>query len=150
MPQTTLTSDDYYTPKWIFDALGIEFDLDVACPPNGPLYTPTKNYYTQETDGLISPWYGTVFMNPPFSKTAPWVSKWIEHGNGVALLPVVKHSKWIRNLWDSGANCVWFNDLTIKFYHKGKEQEIWPIIWLWAIGDTAIKALENSGLGKVR
>ena len=23
------TSDDYYTPKWIFDAIGLEFDLDV-------------------------------------------------------------------------------------------------------------------------
>ena len=30
--QEGVTSDDYFTPKWIFDALGIEFDIDVACP----------------------------------------------------------------------------------------------------------------------
>lgn len=150
MPQETLTSDDYWTPKWIFDALGVEFDIDVACPPDGPPNTPAKHYYTQETDGLASPWYGTVWMNPPFSKTAPWISKWIEHGDGVALLPVVKHSKWTRQLWDSDAKCLWFNDITIKFHHKGKHQEIWPVIWLWGIGDTAIEALRNSGLGKLR
>jgi hypothetical protein len=34
--QEEYTSDDYWTPKWIFDALGLEFDLDVACPPEGP------------------------------------------------------------------------------------------------------------------
>ena len=33
--QTQLTSDDYYTPKWIFEALGEHFDLDVCAPPGG-------------------------------------------------------------------------------------------------------------------
>jgi hypothetical protein len=150
MPQQGRTSDDYWTPKWIFDALGVQFDLDVACPPEGPAHTPAHHWYTQETDGLTSPWYGTVFMNPPFSKTAPWVHKWIEHGNGIALLPVVKETKWVRQLWDSEAKSVWFNDLTIKFYHKNKEQHIWTIVWLWAIGDECVEALHNSKLGRVR
>jgi hypothetical protein len=29
------TSDDYYTPPFIFEALGVEFDLDVSAPPGG-------------------------------------------------------------------------------------------------------------------
>jgi hypothetical protein len=33
MPQESFTTDDYWTPKWIFDALKVQFDLDVACPP---------------------------------------------------------------------------------------------------------------------
>ena len=150
MPQEARTSDDYWTPKWIFDALGVEFDLDVACPPEGPLHPPAKAWYTQETDGLASPWFGNVWMNPPFSKTAPWVDKWVNHGNGIALLPVVKHSKWVRQLWDSSAKCVWFNDLTIKFYKDEKMQEIWPVIWLWAIGEECVDALHRSNLGCVR
>jgi hypothetical protein len=28
-------SDEQYTPKWIFDALGVEFDLDVCAPQGG-------------------------------------------------------------------------------------------------------------------
>jgi hypothetical protein len=150
IPQQGTTSDDYYTPKWIFDALGIEFDLDVACPPGGPIYTPCKSFYTQETDGLASPWTGRVWMNPPFSKTAPWVDKWINHGNGIALLPVVKHSKWTEQLWDSDALCLWINRVVIKFHHKEKETEIFTIVWLWAIGDECINALQRSNLGKVR
>lgn len=27
-----LTSDDCYTPRWVFDAMGLRFDLDVAAP----------------------------------------------------------------------------------------------------------------------
>jgi hypothetical protein len=73
--QENYTSNDYWTPKWIFDALGLEFDLDVACPPEGPMFTPCKNFFTQETDGLLAEWYGTVFMNPPFSELTPWVDK---------------------------------------------------------------------------
>jgi phage N-6-adenine-methyltransferase len=100
MPQETRTSDDYWTPKWVFDALDLEFDLDVACPPEGPLHTPTKAWYTQETDGLVSPWHGRVWMNPPFSKANPWVRKFIEHRNGIALT-VVGKSAWCDTLWNT-------------------------------------------------
>jgi hypothetical protein len=27
-----VTTNDYYTPKWLFDAMGLEFDIDVAAP----------------------------------------------------------------------------------------------------------------------
>jgi phage N-6-adenine-methyltransferase len=97
-PQTSRTSDDYYTPKWLFDALGLTFDLDVACPPEGPMHTPCKAFYTQEDDGLTQPWHGRVFMNPPFSKPQPWVHKFMSHANGVALLPIAK-SQWFNQLW---------------------------------------------------
>ena len=28
------TTDDWYTPRWVFDAAGIRFDMDVAAPVN--------------------------------------------------------------------------------------------------------------------
>lgn len=34
-------SDEWYTPKYIFDAMDMTFDLDVAAPSEGPRYTPT-------------------------------------------------------------------------------------------------------------
>jgi phage N-6-adenine-methyltransferase len=148
--QEQYTSDDYWTPKWIFDALGLEFDLDVASPPEGPMHTPCKAFYSQETDGLQQDWTGTVFMNPPFSNTTPWVRKWIQHGDGVALLPCVKETKWVRELFDSNATVVWLNDCKIEFHHKGKSQHIWTIVWLWAIGDKCSMALKSSGMGRVR
>ena len=98
-PQEGNTSDDYWTPKWVFDALGVKFDLDVACPPEGPTHTPAKAFYTQATDGLTSAWFGNVWMNPPFSKTTPWVNRFMEHRQGLCLVPFAK-SAWANRLWN--------------------------------------------------
>lgn len=69
--QEQLTKDDYYTPKDVFDALGLEFDLDVSAPPGGVPWVPAKRYYTLEDDGLTQPWFGRVWMNPPYSNVTP-------------------------------------------------------------------------------
>ena len=37
-----ITSDDCYTPRWVFDAMGLEFDLDVAAPVGGPWHVPCR------------------------------------------------------------------------------------------------------------
>lgn len=147
--QTEMTSDDYYTPKWIFDALGVHFDLDVASPPDGPPFTPCDRYYTQADDGLVQPWSGLVWMNPPYSKPAPWVDRFIAHGNGLALLPFAK-SKWCETLWESPAQVAFI--YVVKFLRPGGETPaaIFQPLALWAIGHDAINALHSSGLGKVR
>ena len=36
-------SDEWYTPKYIFDALGVIFDLDVARPANADTFVPCRN-----------------------------------------------------------------------------------------------------------
>ena len=65
--QTDFTSDDYYTPPEIFKLLDLVFDLDVAAPPNGAPFVPCKHYLTQNENGLITPWFGSVWCNPPYS-----------------------------------------------------------------------------------
>jgi hypothetical protein len=62
------TADDCYTPRWVFDAMGLEFDLDAAAPFGGPLHVPAKRWYTAAEDGLTQPWDGLTF--------APWAHKW--------------------------------------------------------------------------
>lgn len=150
MPQLGLTTDDYYTPKWIFDAIGLEFDIDVACPPGGPPHTPCKHYYTQADNGLTSPWFGTIWMNPPYSKPAPWVQRFIEHADGIALLPYSK-SKWLQTLWDHDDTRLLYV-YAIKFERAEKKMNgstPFPL-GIWGIGDKAIAALEQSRLGKLR
>ena len=46
------TSDDYYTPPWVFEQMNIEFDIDVASPPGGIDWIPAKHYFTMQEDGL--------------------------------------------------------------------------------------------------
>ena len=148
-PQTERTSDDYWTPKWIFDAIGLTFDLDVACPPEGPAHTPCLRYYTQADDGLTQPWHGTVWMNPPFSASGLWVQKWLHHANGICLT-VMSKSKWYDKLWNGAHGCIALPP-TLKFDNPhGTNGSIFIPCALWALGNKATTALANSGIGKMR
>jgi hypothetical protein len=90
------TSDDCYTPRWIFDASGLTFDLDVAAPANPAFRTcPAKRYLTPVEDGLCQPWEGLIWMNPPYSRCSPWVERFARHRCGLALLPAVKEVYWL-------------------------------------------------------
>ena len=144
--QTARTSDDCYTPKWIFDALGLAFDLDVACPPEGPINVPATSWYTAADDGLAQPWFGRVWMNPPYSNPTPWVKRWIDHGNGVCLVPSSK-SKWWQSLWEAECAVVYIGQVSFV-RPEAKPFDIgWPI-YAWATGDENIAAL--SRLGRAR
>lgn len=91
-------SDEWYTPKYIFDAMGVAFDLDVAAPEAGPLHTPASEWFFH--DSLRQLWFGFVWMNPPFGKRngiTPWLSKFLHHGDGVALTPDRTSAPWFLN-----------------------------------------------------
>lgn len=81
-----LDSDDWYTPAWVFDGLGLTFDLDVAAPDGGAPNVPALAHYTVADDGLLSPWYGLVWCNPPYSAPTAWCRKWASHEPGGCLL----------------------------------------------------------------
>lgn len=145
--QQSLTSDDYYTPKWIFDVLGLEFDLDVASPPAGPPFTPCRRYYTQKDDGLVQPWEGRVFMNPPFSKPEPWVRKFTAHRNGIAILAVSK-ARWMDLLWETDAKITLLPSNLKYETATGEAKGIFMPSLIMALGDENIAALAK--LGKLR
>ena len=91
-------NDDYYTPLEVFNALNVEFDLDVCSPIGGTGLVPAKKFYSINDDGLISPWFGKVWMNPPYSGANPWHEKFITHGNGIGLVQVSKNKSFIQ-MW---------------------------------------------------
>ena len=94
------TSDDYYTPAWMFEAMGLEFDVDVCAPPSGIPWVPCRRFFTKAEDGLSQPWEGRVWMNPPYSQPTPWVRRFIAHGHGVSLTPFAK-ANWFHELWNA-------------------------------------------------
>jgi len=88
-------SNDWYTPKYVFDAIGEVFDLDVAAPMFGPRHVPTKGWL--HIDALRVIWSGFVWMNPPFggrNGLEPWLCKFFHHGNGIALTPDRTSAPW--------------------------------------------------------
>lgn len=149
LPAQHYTTDDYYTPKWIFDRLNLTFDLDVSSPQNGPLHTPCHNYYTIQHDGLAQPWHGLVFMNPPFSNTTPWVHRFIEHANGIALLPDLNRT-WRNDLYNTADGIVAL-DARLKFdVPDERRPDIRYSCCLYAYGAQALNALTNANFGRVR
>jgi hypothetical protein len=94
-----VTSDDWYTPRWVFDAAGIVFDMDVAAPADPAMRTcPAREYLTAVEDGLTAPWEGNVWMNPPYKASQPWVDRPAKHPSGLALLPVLPEVRWLGHL----------------------------------------------------
>jgi hypothetical protein len=136
-----VANDDLYTPKWIFDSIGLKFDLDVCASNNPNICVPADKRYTIDDDGLLSPWFGRVWMNPPFSKPRPWAEKFLAHGNGIALLPLSGNSGWWRDLWNSEAAVVMVKPNTGFINTDGQERKIMYGISLWAVGQENINAL---------
>lgn len=82
--QTQSTTDQWLTPPCIITALG-EFDLDPCSPIIRPWDT-AKHHFNIENDGLLLPWFGRVWLNPPYGSQLPhWLNRLALHGNGIAL-----------------------------------------------------------------
>lgn len=99
--ETLGKSDEWYTPKRVFDALGCTSDLDVASPAAGRTFVPASRFITER--GLETEWHGFVWMNPPFggrNAIAPWLAKFFAHGNGLALTPDRTSAPWFRQAWE--------------------------------------------------
>jgi len=93
--EATGKSDEWYTPKFVFDALGCVFDVDVAAPAVGPLHVPCSAFLS--ANSLDHEWHGFVWMNPPFggrNGLEPWLRKFFLHGNGIALVPDRTSAPW--------------------------------------------------------
>lgn len=126
-------SQEWYTPNEYVDAVrevlgGI--DLDPASCEIANRTVKATHYYTLEDDGLERPWYGRVFLNPPYGKTGgdsnqgKWSDMLIwhyEHGEvdeGILLVNATPSNKWFAPLWDYP---ICFVDHRIKFYNATDE-----------------------------
>lgn len=93
--ETAGKSDEWYTPKFIFDAIPSAFCLDVAAPVEGPRYVPCQSWIHEHS--LSCNWEGFVWMNPPFggrNGIEPWLDKFFAHGDGIALTPDRTSAPW--------------------------------------------------------
>jgi hypothetical protein len=104
--------DEHWTPTHIVElvksCLG-PIDLD-PCSNQGDPNIPAIVHLTRDRDGLSKPWFGKVYMNPPYSKGETSIEDWIdkllaEYGDSnvseaIALVPAYSDTKWWQKLRD--------------------------------------------------
>lgn len=146
-------SDEWYTPAHILFGLGETFDLDPCHPGHHVKACTVRAYriYTKADDGLLQPWEGFVFMNPPFGGRnghVPWLKRFIDHGDGIAIVRAYTSAGWFHD---------WAAKADIMLFPRGKTRFVRPDgsigdqpgggSVLLGMGDRAIAAIHNCELG---
>lgn len=96
----TSKTDMWETPQELFNELDREFHftLDVCAVKEN---AKCKKFYSPEQDGLLQPWTGRVWCNPPYGRQ---IGKWVRRAlfssaagaTVVMLLPARTDTKWFH------------------------------------------------------
>lgn len=148
--KTTGDNQEWLTPRWIVEALGI-FQLDPCAVHCGP-WLLAENNYDIFADGLSLDWNGwRTFMNPPFDRyvVTEWYRKMAENNNGIALQIGKTETKWFKDYVKPIATSMLFMDKRFHFlYRDGSPAEAncggSPV--LVAYGEDNSDAIEDSGI----
>jgi hypothetical protein len=108
-------SVEWYSPPWVFDTLGLTFDLDPASPHDCDTAVPAKLKYTIFEDGLSQPWFGRVWLNPPYGlDTGLWMRRMIHNNNGIAMVFSRTDASWFQEAMRS-ADAMLFTSGRVDF-----------------------------------
>ena len=108
--------DEWLTPPEILKALG-PFDLDPCAPVRRP-WDMAANHFTVNDNGLMQPWMGRVWLNPPYGdQTHLWLQRMVEHGHGIALIFARTETEmFFEYIWRR-SSAVLFIEGRLHFYH---------------------------------
>lgn len=95
-------SDLWSTPQYLFDSLDLEFhfNLDACAFPEN---SKCQSFISPSQNSLLVPWNGSVFCNPPYSRSlGSWISKArlsaLSGSTVVLLLPARTDTSWFHDL----------------------------------------------------
>jgi DNA N-6-adenine-methyltransferase (Dam) len=151
--QAVGATDEWYTPAYVFNAMGVRFDADVASPGSAVVpWIPADHHIT--ADSLTAEWQGFLWMNAPFGPRnglVPWLRKFRNHGNGVCLVPDRTSAPWWQQ-YAPTADLVLFVSPKIRFIGADGRPGVSPAqgTCLLAFGSQGVGALQNAaeaGLG---
>ena len=113
--------EEWLTPPELIKSLG-EFDLDPCSPINRP-WPIAKEHYTISDNGLVKPWIGRVWCNPPYGpETGKWMARCMAHKNCTALIFARTETRqFFEYVW-GGAYAVLFIKGRLSFYHVTGQQ----------------------------
>lgn len=150
--ETIGKSDEWYTPLYLFKALGCTFDMDVASPVDRTYCNvPAIEFITENS--LSKEWKGFIWMNPPFGgrgNKEKWLDKFFMHNNGIALTPDRTSAPW----WQKAVkkcDALLLVDGKIKFIRPDGSIPPHPGngTTLFAVGKKAVDALYEAQRNKL-
>lgn len=137
-PRTVLTSsasDEWYTPpEYIELARSVmgDIDLDPASNETAQTWVKASTYYTVNDNGLEQPWFGRVWLNPPYgSQVSAWTKRAIESYKqnsiceAILLVRPAAGSSWYQELSARYLACV--PDKRIRFIDTTAKSQKSPI-----------------------
>jgi hypothetical protein len=145
--QSVGATDEWYTPPYVFEAMGVDFHMDVASPgAHITPWIPAIRFVTSRS--LSREWKGSVWMNPPFGARnglRPWLDKFFSHRNGVALVPDRTSAPWWQDYADR-SDLILFVRKKIRFIRPDGTTGNSPAqgTTLLAVGPRGVVALENA------
>jgi hypothetical protein len=117
---TSRETVEWYTPPQYVElarqVMG-SIDLDPASNELAQTWIQATTFYTAADDGLLKPWYGRVWLNPPYADVTQWINKAIaeyDDGNITEAVLLVKPA-------DGAA---WYQRLNKKFPRCGVNHRI--------------------------
>lgn len=144
----------HLTPRSILEPLG-EFDLDPCAADPRPWDCARVNF-TEADSGLLLPWFGRVWLNPPFDRRVigRFIGRMVDHGTGVSLTHASTDTAWFRLLWDhasamlflSGRVCFRRPDGSPQTTAQGREANSGAPVVLTAFGASDADVLAFCGL----
>ncbi|HEU5375521.1 MAG TPA: DNA N-6-adenine-methyltransferase [Ktedonobacteraceae bacterium] len=111
------SGNEWFTPPSIIRAakevMG-EINLDPASCVAANAFVQAERFYSKEDNGLLLPWFGNVWLNPPFGRTQQGRGSNLAHftiklnseyqsGNvkqAILLIPTNTATSWFVPLWD--------------------------------------------------
>ncbi|WPE19890.1 DNA N-6-adenine-methyltransferase [Shinella zoogloeoides] len=113
------TTDVWLTPPAIIEALGgpESFDLD-PCSLAGRPWPTARVHFTPADNGLLLPWDGRVWLNPPYSThlIRRFMARMADHGRGVALIFARTETDHFQRFVFGAASAVLFLAGRINFH----------------------------------
>ena len=122
-------NNEWYTPSRIIDGarhvLG-EIDLDPASNMIAQQTVKATCYYTGKSNGLVQPWYGRVWLNPPYARglIEAFVEKLLDSPKVTAWCVLVNNgteTKWGQKILRNADSVLFFNG-RIRFDSPGGEK----------------------------
>lgn len=118
-----MLKDEWLTPPSLVKLLG-DFDLDPCAPAQRPWDTAGLHYSVHD-NGLAMPWFGRVWLNPPYGRQmAEWVARLADHGDGIALVFARTDTEAFHEIVWPKASALLFLRGRLHFHHVSGERAI--------------------------